>query len=370
MRRFTLLIACLFLIGHAHAQHTPLVRMLDSIVNSRFRNSEPGGSIQIRKEGRIIYARSFGVADLKSGRKFNNRTLANVGSITKTFVAYTILDLANKKRLSLNDKLVDYFPSFKNQELASKVTIWSLLSHTSGLPDLRQTESDSVYYLTARDAENFAPLYDADSLNFEPGANFEYSNPAYNGLALIIEKVTGRKWQEVVTETIFKPAGMKQSLITDGAFPSEGVSHGYRYYRDGWDEYDYGEYPTFAAAGNGGAWCSVTELSNYVDALRGYKILNKEIIDSSFTAPLTKAWKQRKPPVHGCCWFAYQPNLQGQYELVEHAGFQGGFRSHVLMYRAEQLDVIWIANNDADLTALVLPVLLNLQYIPFTIDFH
>ena len=99
--------------------------------------------------------------------------------------------------------------------------------YTLGLPDNRQVSKDTVFYLTAKDSENWAPVTKTDTLVFESGDRFEYSNPAYNGLALIVEQVSGMKWQKFIEENIFKPSGMNTSTITDGPHPATGVSHAY-----------------------------------------------------------------------------------------------------------------------------------------------
>lgn len=103
-----------------------------------------------------------------------------------------------------------------------------MITHTSGLPDSRNVDKDSIFFLAARDEGNFAPLKLTDTLEFESGSQWNYSNPAYNGLALIIEKVSGMKWQSFIENNIFKPSGMKDSKITDGSFPERDVAHGYR----------------------------------------------------------------------------------------------------------------------------------------------
>ncbi len=95
------------------------------------------------------------------------------------------------------------------------------------MPDIRKVSEDSIFYLTAKDAENWAPIKKTDSLEYEPGEKFNYSNPAFNALALIIEKVSGIKWQDYIQKNIMEPAGMKTSTITDGPHPRSGVSHGY-----------------------------------------------------------------------------------------------------------------------------------------------
>ena len=191
--------------------------------------------------------------------------------------------LAEQGKLTLEDNLLKYFPEFRDKSIAQKVTIKHLLTHTSGLPDIRDVANDTIFYLTAKDSANWAPITQTDSLLFEPGSQFEYSNPAFNGLAVIIEKVSGMKWQQFISANIFKVAGMQQSTITDGPHPETGVSHGYVMNRKQWTEDDYGEEPTFAAAGNGGVWSSVEELALYERALWRAAFLPEKTIESSRT---------------------------------------------------------------------------------------
>jgi CubicO group peptidase (beta-lactamase class C family) len=335
---------------------------MDKAMGQYFKPNAPGGSVFIEFQGNIIYKASFGLSDLKRNITFSDNTIANTGSVSKTFVAYAILKLQEEGKLSIEDNLLKYFPDFKNQSIAEKIKIKHLITHTSGLPDSRQITRDSIFYLTAKDVENFAPLLQTDALEFEPGSRWNYSNPAYNGLALIIEKLTGKKWQKYVEEKIFKPAKMRSSVITDGAEPSKGVAHGYRKYDGEWQEYDYGEYPTFCAAGNGGIWSSVDDLIKYTDAISEYKFLPKRIIDFSQTAWRPANWKGAKAPTHGYCWFVhtngYELNgVKIKEEVIEHTGDQGGFRAHVLMIPSKQFRLIWLTNGEQFLTGTILKVL-------------
>jgi len=198
-----------------------------------------------------------------------------------------------------------------------------MLTHTSGLPDNRWAFHDSVYLLTAKDQENWNPILQNDSLLFEPGTRFEYSNPAFNGLALIIEKITGKKWQDVVKERIFIQANMPMSKITDGPYPQNGVAHGYIKSGTSFIEKDYSEEPTFAAAGNGGVWSSVNELANYEMALRDGKILKKDLVEHSRSVMQYYPWKEEVPPFIGYSWFISQTT--DSVKIVSHTGTQGGF---------------------------------------------
>jgi len=315
---------------------------LDKLFSSAFSSGAPGGAVLIMKDEKIIFSKGYGLADLITKEKITPQTLFNTGSISKTFVSNVILDLAREGKLSLNDSLGKYFTDFKNPEITNKVRIHHLLTHTSGLPDNRRVFLDSLFLLTAKDEENFAPIKLNDSLLFEPGSHYEYSNPAFNGLALIIEKVTGRKWQEEVKERIFKPSGMKTSAITDGPFPYTGVSHAYLKIADGFIEKDYGEEPTFAAAGNGGVWSSVEELALYELAIRKASFLTKEIIDDSRTIKEFLNWKSKTPPFIGYSWFIEQ--TPENYKMIYHSGTQGGFYGDFVSIPEKGITYIMLCN--------------------------
>ncbi len=315
---------------------------VESSFNAAFDSKGPGGAILIMKGEKVVFAKGYGLADLQTKDAITPQTLFNTGSISKTFVSHIVLDLASKGKLSLQDSLAKYFNDFKNPVIANKVKIHHLLTHTSGLPDNRRTFLDSLFLLTAKDEANFAPIKLNDSLLFEPGSRFEYSNPAFNGLALIIEKVTGKKWQEVVKEKIFNRAGMKTSVITDGPYPITGVSHAYLKTNDGYIEKDYGEEPTFAAAGNGGVWSSVEELAQYELALRHAKFSDAKTIEDSRTIKEYANWMSSTPPFIGYSWFIGR--TEDGYKMIYHTGTQGGFYGDYVTIPEKGITYIMLCN--------------------------
>ncbi len=322
---------------------------LDSLLAKEFSENEPGGSFIVKKEDSTVYLRSFGLADLETKEKNTPNTLFNVGSISKTFVAYGILQLVQESRISLEDSIYKYFPDFDNPEIAGKVKIKHLLTHTSGLPDIRDNYGDSIFYLTANDTENFEPLKRAQALNFEPGEKYEYSNPAFNGLALIIEQVTGMKWQEYIINNIFNPSGMITSTITDGSHPQSGVAHAYIKEGTVYKEYDYGECPKFAAAGNGGVWSSVPELAKYENAIKHNIFLNKELTNKSRTVFYPSNWNDSIKPFIGFSWFLDQDFLFREQrtfntEYIYHTGSQGGFLSIYMVIPEKEILFIGLFN--------------------------
>jgi len=322
-------------------------KQLDLLFDSLFKKDEPGGAILIAKDNDVIYQKGFGLADIKTKEAITSNTLFNVGSISKTFVSFGILKLAKENKLSLNDDLYKYFPDFKDSVIAKKIKLYHLLTHTSGLPDLRKVTEDSVFYLTAKDAENWEPIKQTDSLEFEPGSQYHYSNPAFNGLALIIEKVTGVKWQEYIHSTIMQPSGMETSTITDGPYPEKGVSHGYLFDGKKYVEKDYGEEPTFAAAGNGGVWSSVNELWEYEQAIQKNIFLDSGWINKSRTVFEHKNWKGQNPSQLGLCWFI--TNF-ADHEIVGHTGSQGGFRADYVWVPEHKIFYVILCNTPKPLS--------------------
>ncbi len=328
---------------------------LDRYFKKEFPDQEPGVAVLLMKDTAVLFSGAYGLADLGTRETITTNTLFNIGSISKTFVSTAILQLQDEGKLSVEDSLHKYFPSFKHKEIAQKVKIKHLLTHTSGLPDVRPIQQDSVFYLTANDADNWFPITQVDSLEFEPGTKYNYSNPAFNGLALIIEQVTGKKWQEVVAARIFQPAGMTTSTITDGEHPRSGVSHGYTRIGGVWTEDDYGEEPTFCAAGNGGVWSSVNELRRYELALRAGVVLNPALQADASSIKTFPGWSAEVPPSIGWSWFIGQ--MPDGRKTVGHTGSQGGFYANYVTLPEEKLLLVILGNRPHDRERIAAEVL-------------
>lgn len=341
-KKFISLIPGLLLIVAQVKSQNNVARRIDSLFNTITKSGEPGGAVLIAKDNNIIFAKGYGVADMNTKKAITTHSIFNTGSITKTFISNGILILQQQRKLNIEDNLLKYFPDFKNKAIAQKVQIKHLLSHVSGLPDCREVDKNPIFYLTANDAQNFAPLQKTDTMVFEPGNNFQYSNPAYNGLALIIEKVSGTKWQNFVRNQIFKKAGMEESDITDGAHPEKGVVHGYERKGDKYAELDYGEEPTFCAAGNGGIWSSVNDLFRYYRALQKAAFLNPAIIENSMQVKKFTTWKDTLQPFIGYSWFITK--TVGDQLRIGHTGSQGGFTSNFQFVPEKKIFVTMLFN--------------------------
>jgi CubicO group peptidase (beta-lactamase class C family) len=315
---------------------------LDTVFAPYFRSDEPGGAVLVVRDGQVIYQKGFGIADVNTRETVTTKTLFNIGSISKPFVSFAILKLASEGKLSLDDDLDRYFPAFINKDIAKKLKLVHLLTHTSGLPDSRHVKEEHDFYLTAKDEENWAPLLSTTKLEFEPGTKYKYSNPAFNGLALVIEKVTGIKWQGYVVNEIFLPSGMITSTITDGPYPESGVSHGYIINnKKKFEELDYGEEPTFAAAGNGGVWSSVEELWKFEQAIQANRFLDEKWTNKSRQVFGFPQWVDVQPSRLGLSWFLIKDS---NMDMIGHTGSQGGFISDYCWWPEKKIFYVLLCN--------------------------
>ena len=324
----------------------------DAILEPRFAKDEPGVAFLVQKGDEVVYQRCIGLADLESRKPIDEYTLFNLGSLSKTMVAYGVLKLVSEGRLDLESTLHDHFPDFKNDSIARQIKLIHLLTHTSGLPDLRDLEDPS--FLTAKDRANWEPIKSVEKLLFPPGTSARYCNVAFNALALIIEEETGAAWQQYIVEQILRPSGMYESMITDGPFPESGVAHAYRPDSTGqYEEYDYGEFPAFAASGNGGVWSNLKELAKYEKAIRNGVFLSHEWIDSSRTIYASENWEAPFTPFWGMPWFMEESALvwipeQLGTRVIYHTGGQGGFSTMYLALPEENILLVSLFNNSCD----------------------
>ena len=150
-------------------------------------------------------------------------------------------------------------------------------------------------------------------------------------------------------DEILLPAGMTTSTITDGPHPERGVAHGYERVEGEWRERDYGEEPTFAAAGNGGVWSSVEELARYEQALRGPRVLEPGTLADARSVKTFPGWTSDQPPHLGWSWFIEE--VDGVVE-VGHRGGQGGFSTNYFVIPDKDILVTFLMNGPGDYTAV------------------
>jgi CubicO group peptidase (beta-lactamase class C family) len=235
------------------------------------------GTVLVAKNGKPVFAEAYGLADRE--KKIPNRlgTRFRIGSMNKMFTAVSVLQLVQSGKIQLSDPVGKYLTDYANKDVATKVTIHHLLTHTGGTGDFFGPEFDA-HRLELRTLHDYVRLYEKRGLDFEPGSRWAYSNYGFLLLGEIIEKVSGESYYDYVREHVFKPAGMAS---TDSLPESEAVagrSVGYmRPDNSGWKPNT--DTLPWRGTSAGGGYSTVEDLLRFATALESHKLLDAKHTD-------------------------------------------------------------------------------------------
>src|SRR6266545_953799 len=186
-------------------------RRIDELVSLYNKYDQFNGAALVAENGKVIYKKGFGLANMEWNIPNEPDTKFRLGSITKQFTATLVLQLVEQGKLKLDGRVSDYLEGYR-KDTGAKITIHHLLSHTSGLPNYTALPGFSeTISRTPYAVEDFVKKYASGDLEFEPGTKFNYSNSGYFLLGAIIEKVTGKPYEQVLQENILDPVGMKNT---------------------------------------------------------------------------------------------------------------------------------------------------------------
>lgn len=261
-----LFVSFIALPGITHAQDKS---KLDAYFNALETNNKFSGSVSVSKDGKTIYSRSVGFADVQANKKLNETTKFRIGSISKTFTATLIFKAVEEKKLNLTDKLSTYFPTVPN---ASKITISNLLNHRSGIHNFTNDE-DYVSWMTApkTEAEMVAIIAKAKS-EFEPDSKADYSNSSYVLLTYILEKAYKKPFKEILDQKIVKPLGLKNTSFGGKINTANNEAYSYE------NNIKTPETDISIPLGAGGIISTPNDLSRFIEALLAGKIISANSI--------------------------------------------------------------------------------------------
>ena len=242
------------------------------------------GAVLVAKDSKPVFKAAYGPADRE--KKISNKldTQFRIGSMNKMFTAVSVLQLAQAGKIKLTDSLGNYLSDYPNKELASKVTIHHLLTHTGGTGDFFGPEFDK-HRLELRTLQDYVKLYGQRGVQFEPGSKWAYSNYGFLLLGVLVEKVSGQNYYDYVAEHVYKPAGMTltASLAEDQVVPGRSV--GYTHSREpgvsGSSAAAEAWRPNtdtlpYRGTSAGGGYSTVEDLFRFAMALQNHKLLDAE----------------------------------------------------------------------------------------------
>jgi CubicO group peptidase (beta-lactamase class C family) len=192
---------------------------VEALLRKRTAADQFSGAALVAKDGEVRFGRAYGLADRERGIANTIETRFRIGSMNKMFTAVATLQLVEEGKLALDDTVGKHLPGYPNADVASKVTVRHLLTHTGGTGDIFGPEFDRDR-LTLREHGDYVKLYGSRPPGFEPGSRFEYSNYGFVLLGALIEAVSGESYYDYVRENVFRPAGMTS---TDSLPESEDV---------------------------------------------------------------------------------------------------------------------------------------------------
>lgn len=325
----------------------------------------PGFAIGVVKDGKLIYAQGFGVAKIGADAPVTSRSLFHMASVTKTFVATSIMQLVEQGKIDLDAPVTRYLPYFKMaDERYRDIKIRQMLSHTSGIPDVTDYHWDKPEYDTGA-LERFVRSIAPQKLVFAPGEKFAYSNTAYEMLGDVIAKVSGQSFEEYVQQHILTPLGMKSStLLVREADPklltTPHVRENSKVVVSKIFPYNRAHAPSSTLYSN------IEDMSRWAIAnlnhgeLDGQRILKRETAEQMWR-PVVSAFNVKE----GISWFI--ADLQG-HRIVMHDGGDVGFRSTLMLAPEDSVAIIAMSNyapTDKDylqeLAAGALKIMLDLK---------
>ncbi len=322
---------------------------IDSLLKTIYKTDAPGISISIIEKGNLIIKNGYGIADLETKTALNSKTNFNIGSLTKQFTALAILQLAESKKLSLDDHLDKFFPRL-DKKVAEIVTVKELLTHSSGIIDHYDlTNTKNMKHAHINDVLN--AIKNTDSTYFAPGSHFRYSNTAYCLLSLIIEKVSGVSYAQYLKKNIFMPLEMKKTVVWSEKEKIENEASGYEFdsAANSFKKSGANENIFFSTEGDGGIYTSVDDYVKWFSALQSAKILQKEMIRQARSSQFLIDKENHLS--YGYGWFVDESSMPAK---VYHSGSNGGFRSYSFSIPEKNFLIVIFSNrDDVDLEKLI-----------------
>lgn len=289
------------------------------------------GYLAVAEDGKMIFHKAYGKANREKGLVADDDTRFRVGSITKQFTAAAILTLAKKGLLKVEDPIRKYLPDYP-AATGDRITLHHLLTHTSGIPSYTNDEALMKRRAQPMSRQDLIATFANKPLDFEPGAKYAYSNSGYFLLGVIIEKVSGKSYEDYLQEAILRPAGMTRTSTVD-APDAPDTAAGYQV--NALDELAPAPAIDMSIPFAAGALRSTArDLVAWDSALRGEAILDAASKARMYT-----------PEKDGYAYGWDISKSEGK-QVIAHGGGIDGFSSYIARVPEAKLVVIALSNNE------------------------
>lgn len=298
------------------------------------------GAVRVARNGDTVLDYVSGQADRERGDANTLDTLFRIGSMNKMFTAVSILQLVEAGKIDLDAPIATYLPDYLNKDLASRVTVKHLLTHTGGTGDFFGPEFNQ-HRLELCEHSDYLELFGTRDVAFTPGERFAYSNYGFLLLGAIIEAVTGQSYYDYVQEHIYAPAGMGETASLPESVDVPGRSIGYTTLAPG----SHGELQpntdTLPCRGTsaGGGYSTVGDLIRFAEALRTGKLVSPQLLDEA-----TRSQMAAGPNGYG---YGFSLNEVNGTRTFGHSGGAPGMSANLMVLPELGYEVAIAANMDS-----------------------
>ena len=322
--------------GHNVAQErTPsqsIVSQADKYLNTLAQDGLFSGSVLLAHDGKVLLGRGYGMANLEYGIRNGPQTKFLMASLTKQFTAMAIMMLQERGQLDINDSICKYIAQCPTSWL--HVKLQHLLNHTSGITEFGKPQPANDCFrrtpMTTTDAVARARQFVPD---FKPGEKFAYSSIAFVLLGYVIEKVSGKSYEDFLRGNIFEPLNMTNTGLYHQKSIIKQRAAGYARAKDGSiSNFDYFNLDYIFSAG--GLYSTVEDLYLWDQALYTEKLVKQKILNQIFTPGLENFG------------YGWEILLQKNRRLIRSDGRSFGFSNSIVRYPAEKVTVIVLSNID------------------------
>lgn len=313
------------------------IAALRSEIERRVAADNFSGAVMVTKNGKSIFSGAYGLADRDKKTKNELDTQFRIGSMNKMFTAVSTLQLVQNGKLKLNGTVGGYLPDYPNKDLASKVTIHELLTHTGGTGDFFGPEFDK-HRLELKTLQDYVKLYGQRGPEFEPGSKWAYSNYGFLLLGVIVQKVSGQDYYDYVRQHVYLPAGMAltDSLPEDQAVPKRSIGYTKM---DGESWRPNTDTLPYRGTSAGGGYSTVEDLQRFAEALRSHKLLNPQYTEMLTTGKAETGGGEKYA-------YGFMDQVSGGVRSFGHGGGAPGMNGDLTIYPQSGYVVAVLANMD------------------------
>ena len=315
-----------FLVSICLAQDN--VARMEQVVHSYLDEKKFMGSVLVARDGVVLLSKGYGFANLEWEVPNSPTTKFRLGSVTKQFTAACILLLEERGKLKVEDPVKKYLPDAP--AAWDKVTIFNLLTHTSGIPSFTGFPEYASTEAIATTPEKLVARFRDKPLEFQPGEKWNYSNSGYVLLGYLIEKISQHSYGQFVQENIFNPLGMKDSGYDSNSAIILHRASGYSPGEKGATNTGYIDMSIPFSAG--GLYSTTEDLLRWEQGLMGGKLLSPDSLQK-MTTPFKSDYA-----------FGLAVRRSNGHKVIEHGGGIEGFNTDLAYYPEDKLTVVVLAN--------------------------